>query len=166
MILVVMLMLNMVLAIIMDAYQLVRTNSGDDMSVYEHLVYIYHRLQKNNEWVPESQLLDQIEECHNTVQISDLRLIFPEMHHFQMEHLMKRCKNKVQRISRVGISKTYTAQMAAAIYLGVQDINQNLQTMVDSGWIGMGIEAGSAANREWVKEILSSVAVQQHWMDL
>jgi len=166
MILVVMLMLNMVLAIIMDVYQEVRTNSGNDMSVYEHLVYIYHKLYYANEWVPECQLLDQIEECHNTIQISDLRLIFPEMHHYQMEHLMLRCKNKVQRISRVGISKTYTAQMAAAIYLGFEDITENLQKMVDSGWMGMGIEAGSVSNREWVKEILTSVAAQQHWMDL
>merc|ERR1719210_250807 len=127
MILVVMLMLNMVLAIIMDVYQEVRTNSGNDMSVWEHLVYIYNKLYYSNEWVQETHLLDQIEECHTTIHISDLRLIFPEMHHFQMEHLMSRCKNKVQRISRVGISKTYTAQIAAAIYLGFEDITSNLQ---------------------------------------
>mmetsp|Transcript_126387 Transcript_126387/g.352189 ORF Transcript_126387/g.352189 Transcript_126387/m.352189 type:complete len:101 (+) Transcript_126387:1-303(+) len=56
--------------------------------------------------------------------------------------------------------------MIAAIHLGLEEVSENLRRMKRKGWMGKGIEVGSDENRVWVKDIFSSMAVQNHWMSL
>jgi len=164
--LIVMLIVNMVLAIIMDVYAEVRMHSGDSMTVFEHLQYIYRKFYHRHQWVPDDQLLDQVIEMPQHVTLFEVRQAFPEMHHFQLQYLQNQCRNKASRISRVGLNKNYISQIVAAILYGLEEIQLNLGRLRARGWMGKGIEVGNNEGREWVKDIFSSIAVQSHWMNL
>jgi len=164
--LVVMLMVNMVLAIIMDVYAEVRVHSGDNMTIFAHLLYIYRKLYFHKQWVPDDQLLDQVSEMPQHITLLEVRQAFPEMHHHQLAYLQTQCQNKASRISRVGLNKTYTSQIVAAILFGLEEVNCNLERLKGRGWMAKGIEVGCNESREWVKDVFSSIAVQNHWMNL
>lgn len=165
-ILVVVLMLNMVVAIIMDVYQEVRTHTGDTMTIWAHILYIYRRLVFRAKWVTDKQLVDKVSQMPQAISLLELSEVFPDMHEYQLMYLCDACMNKAQVISRVGINPTYTTQMVAAIHLSLGEVLKDLDTMRQNGWMGKGMEVSNNEDRRAVKDILTSVAVQSHWMDL
>mmetsp|Transcript_61712 Transcript_61712/g.165100 ORF Transcript_61712/g.165100 Transcript_61712/m.165100 type:complete len:132 (-) Transcript_61712:112-507(-) len=88
------------------------------------------------------------------------------MHHLQLQYLQTQCQNKATRITRVGLNSTYTSQIVAAILFAFEEIDGNLDRLMARGWMAKGIEVGNDESREWVKDVFSSMAVQNHWMML
>jgi len=163
---IVMIIMNMLLAIVMDVYAEVRMHSGDNLTIFGHLLYIYRRVVYRSQWVPDAQLMDQVQEMPQHITLLEIRQAFPEMHYFQLEFLQSQCMNKAAKISRIGVNKTYTAQIAAAILFGLEEVQGNLGRLKSRGWMAKGLEVGSDESREWVKDVFSSIAVQSHWMSL
>jgi uncharacterized coiled-coil protein SlyX len=166
MILIVLLMLNMVLAIIMDVYSDVRLQAGDSETVMENMTFLVRRIWVAREWVPSNVLLERVSEMPRAVSVEEIRAALPELCDYQLDRLLRGCFTKARAVMRIGIHDSYTAHMAAAIKLGLDEVAKDLQSLKEKGWMGKGLEAGSRVHRAFIQDILQSVAAQSHWVNL
>jgi len=164
--LVVLLLLNMVLAIIMDIYQQVRSGVGNTMTIPAHLEYIWNVFRHRRTWISYPALYSKVSNMPQTISILELRQAFPSMPDYQGAYLVKECFNKAKQIARVGVDPSVIEQMVAAIHVSLGEVQHDIKEMKRRGWLGVGFEVGNANEREVIKEILTSVATQQHWMTL
>jgi len=162
----VVLLLNMVLAIIMDVYQEVRQESGDSMTIIDDVVYLYHNARYRKQWVSERTILAALPSLPNYITKKDIKDRFPEMHQFQFDYILRNCRNKANIISRVGISSGEMAELVAAIHICLEQSLADMAVMKERGWMCKGLEVQDIGSREHVKDILTSVAVQNHWTSL
>jgi len=162
----VVLLLNMVLAIIMDVYQEVRQESGDSMTMIADAIYLYRNFWYRKQWITERKILAALNDMPNYITKNDFKEKFPEMHQYQFDYIMSNCRNKANIISRVGIKASETAELVAAIHICLEEALSDMDAMKKSGWMCKGLEVTDKADREHVKDILTSVAVQNHWMSL
>jgi hypothetical protein len=162
----VVLLLNMVLAIIMDVYQEVRQESGNSMTMLADAVYLYRKFIYRKLWISERTIISALNDLPAYVTLDDLCARFPEMHQYQLDYIMSNCVNKAKIISRVGIDPGQTAEMVAAIHISLEEVMKDLAAMKKCGWMCKGLEVENETDREHIKDILTSVAVQAHWMNL
>jgi hypothetical protein len=162
----VVLLLNMVLAIIMDVYQEVRQESGDSMTMIADAIYLYRNFWYRKQWITERKILTALNDMPNYITKNDLKEKFPEMHQYQFDYIISNCQNKANIISRVGIKSNETAELVAAIHICLEEALSDMAAMKESGWMCKGLEVQDRSDREHVKDILTSVAVQNHWMSL
>jgi len=163
---IVLLMMNMILAIIMDVYQEVRQLAGDSMTMFVHVKYIGMRILYFKKFVGDFELFARIQEMPRTITRLEFDTAFPEMSEYQREFLLSAVKNKAQAINRQGVSQTISAQIVAAIVIGLKQVQSDLKDMRAKGWLGKGMAVGSDTERIFVKDILTSVAVQTHWISM
>lgn len=167
MLVMVLIMLNIVLGIICDSYSEVQKMRGYTMTIWEHADYILKRMILNKHWVKDHDLLVQIEEMPQTILVSELRQVFPKIPQYQLDFLCRQTTNKSQVVQREGIAPMYVLQMVAAINVALDEILADLVKLERRGWLGSkGLEVKNDGDRECVKEILSGIAVQRHWMEL
>jgi hypothetical protein len=162
----VVLLLNMVLAIIMDVYQEVRQESGDSMTIIADMIYLYHNARYRKQWISERAILAALPDMPNYITKKDIKDRFPEMHQFQFEYILRNCRNKANIISRVGIGSAEMAELVAAIHICLEQSLEDMAVMKERGWMCKGLEVQEKSDREHVKDILTSVAVQNYWMSL
>ncbi|CAK0886939.1 unnamed protein product [Prorocentrum cordatum] len=162
----VVLLLNMVLAIIMDVYQEVRQESGDSMTIIADTIYLYHNARYRKQWISERAILAALPEMPNYITKKDIKDRFPDMHQFQFDYILRNCRNKANIISRVGIGSGEMAEMVGAIHICLEQALADMADMKERGWMCKGLEVQERGDREHVKDILTSVAVQNHWMGL
>jgi len=162
----VVLLLNMVLAIIMDVYQEVRQESGDSMTIIADVIYLYHNARYRKLWVTERAILAALPKMPNYITKKDIKDKFPEMHQYQFDYILRNCRNKANIISRVGISSGEMAELVAAIHICLEQALADMAVMKGRGWMCKGLEVQNRGDREHVKDILTSVAVQNHWLSL
>lgn len=164
--LIVLLMLNMVLAIIMDVYSEVRIQAGNGETVWENIIFLGRRVLLSREWVNNKTLLERVSEMPRVISTEEIKAAIPELCDYQLDRLLQGCFTKAQAVMKIGIHDSYTAHMAAAIKLGLDEVGTDLQSLKEKGWMGKGLEAGSKVQRTFIQDILQSVAVQTHWMNL
>ncbi|CAJ1372839.1 unnamed protein product [Effrenium voratum] len=164
MVLLVMVMLNMVLAIIMDVYAEVRRQQGETMSMFQHCTYLFKRAYYHKMWVPDRELWERVAEMPETIIVDDILEAYPDMPEFQLNFLCDAARNRTRVIQREGIDPTWTVQMVAAIHISLEEIMADLSKLKKRGWLGKGFEVPNDDDRNCVKEILAGVAVQSNWM--
>jgi len=166
--LIVLLMMNMVLAIIMDVYQMIRAHAGSGITFWSHILYVMYALNPINRgsWMKDKELLARVNEMPETISVDELRAAFPEMLGYQLNHMVSDCQNKTQVITRLGINQMYSAQMVAAIHLALYDVRKDLSELRSRGWIGGGLEVGKGEPVPTIHDILASTALQSHWLEL
>merc|ERR1711957_676972 len=101
-----------------------------------------------------------------TISVLELRQAFPSMPDFQGDYLTSESFNKQKKMARCGVDTGITAQLVAAIHVSLEEMINDINDMKKRGWMGMGLEIPQANDREMVKDILTSVSTQQHWMTL
>lgn len=166
MVMMVLIMLNICLAIIIDIYAEVRTRTGETMTLWGQVAYLFSRLLHFKNWVPDMELWERVSEMPRIIVIDELREAFPLMPDPQVEFLVSGASNAIRVIQREGIDATYTVQMIAAINISLEEISQDLVKLKRRGWMGTGLEVANDADRNFVKEILSGVSMRTHWMNL
>mmetsp|Transcript_31176 Transcript_31176/g.56521 ORF Transcript_31176/g.56521 Transcript_31176/m.56521 type:complete len:793 (+) Transcript_31176:68-2446(+) len=164
MVLLVMIMMNMVLAIIMDVYAEVRANQGETMTIGAHCQYLFMRAWHYKHWVPDRELWERVAEMPATIVVDELREAYPLMPDYQFQFIVANAVNAAKVIQRKGIDPTYTVQMVAAIHLSLDELLVELKKLKMRGWMGIGVEVQNDVERDCVKEILAGITVQSHWM--
>lgn len=166
MVLMVLIMLNICLSIIMDVYSDVSKQQGETMTLWGHCGYLINRAIYFKHWVPDMELWERVSEMPQCIVIDELREAFPLMPAPQVNFLVKASNNAVRIIQREGIDVTYTVQMLAAIHISLEEVANDLVKLKRRGWMGKGLEVANDADRNLVKEILSGISMQTHWMHL
>lgn len=166
MVLMVLIMLNICLAIIMDVYAEVNRQQGETMTLWGHIGYLINRAIYFKHWVPDMDIWERVSEMPRCIVIDELREAFPLMPKPQVDYLVKASGNAVRIIQREGIDVTYTVQMLAAIHISLEEVSKDLVKLKRRGWMGKGLEVANDTDRNFVKEILSGISMQTHWMNL
>jgi len=162
MLLIVLLMLNMVLAIIMDVYTEVRTAAGNSETVWENIKFVIKRLYLWRLWVSDETLLESLSTMPRALTDKEFRNAFPDMTEYQFRRLMARAAMKASASMRTGLHSQFLAHMTAAIKVGLDRALKALMKLKD--------EQKSAkvpqrrGNRVCIEDIMQSIAVQNHWM--
>mmetsp|Transcript_91430 Transcript_91430/g.167795 ORF Transcript_91430/g.167795 Transcript_91430/m.167795 type:complete len:935 (+) Transcript_91430:104-2908(+) len=164
--LVVLLMMNMVLAIIMEVYSVIRLQAGNSETIWANVVYLVRRAILAKSWVKDKVLLERVGEMPRILSQAELKRHVPELSDFQLRRIMQGCSAKAVAVMRMGVHEAMTAQMTAGIKLGLDSIQKDLEELKSKGWMGRGVEAGSLPNRVLAQDILQSAAIQTHWMNL
>jgi hypothetical protein len=166
MVLMVLIMLNICLAIIMDVYAEVNRQQGETMTLWGHCGYLVNRAIYFKHWVPDMEIWERVSEMPQCLVIDELREAFPLMPKAQVDFLVNASGNAVRIIQREGIDVTYTVQMLAAIHISLEEVSKDLVKLKRRGWMGKGLEVANDTDRNFVKEILSGISMQTHWMHL
>jgi len=133
------LMLNMVLAIIVDAYNVLRESTGSKnaepiwISCYNMLVRLYHI----RHWIPERKLrrevLDDNSPLHKGIIYSDdLLECFPQMPQVQLDGLVADCQQEMAFRAEKSLNKESLLRSAGSVLLSIGRINERVQRMTRS----------------------------------
>jgi len=170
--LVVLLMLNMVLAIIMDVYSVIRLQAGNSETVFQNIYFLGIRAYYHRKWLKDHEIIEKVSGLPRIVSEDELREAFlnedgtPGMIDYQHERLVKCCNGKAQAVMRMGVHDSYSAEMTAATKIGLDGISHDIANLKNRGWMGRGVEAGSLPERMLAQDCLQSCAMQGHWMNL
>mmetsp|Transcript_58565 Transcript_58565/g.110195 ORF Transcript_58565/g.110195 Transcript_58565/m.110195 type:complete len:783 (+) Transcript_58565:142-2490(+) len=160
--LIVLLLLNMVLAIIMDVYTEVRNAAGNSETVWENIKFIVKRIWLWRDWVSDDQLLAQLEKMPRALTDKEFRQAFPTMTPTQYRRMMNTATSKAQTSMRTGLHDSFLAHMTAAIKVGLDGASQALQKIKKEQKAIKVV--GKRSNAMCVEDIMQSIAVQNHWM--
>lgn len=160
--LIVLLLLNMVLAIIMDVYTEVRNAAGNSETVWENIKFIVKRVWLWRDWVSDDQLLSVLEQMPRALTDKEFRQAFPTMTSTQYRRMMTTATSKAQTSMRTGLHDSFLAHMTAAIKVGLDGACQALQKIKKEQKAIKVV--GKRSNAMCVEDIMQSIAVQNHWM--
>merc|ERR1712070_344075 len=127
--LIVLLMLNMVLAIIMDVYTEVRNAAGNSETVFENIKFLAKRIWLWREWISDDKLLEVLSTMPRALTGKEFREAFPGMCDVQYKRLMSTAVSKAQTAMRTGLHNTFLAHMTSAIKVGLDRASKALQSI-------------------------------------
>merc|ERR1740121_3419640 len=116
-IVVVLIMLNMVLAIMLDVYNEVRQAVDSADSVFLFLSQTVRRLWKSREWIGEGALVDLLSEMDGTTTITkaDIKEMLPEITNTQLDMLFQACKDTMKFRLKQDMDRAAFVKVAAGI---------------------------------------------------
>lgn len=160
--LIVLLLLNMVLAIIMDVYTEVRNAAGNSETVWENIKFIVRRVWLCRDWISDEVLLSNLEQMPRALTDKEFRQAFPTMTETQYRRMMNTATMKAQTSMRTGLHDSFLAHMTSAIKVGLDGACQALQKIKKEQ---KAIKVnGKRSDAMCVEDIMQSIAVQNHWM--
>lgn len=162
-VLIVLVLMNTVLAIIVDVYSVVRRDAGEVETVYENVLFYVKRVSHAKEWVPDRQLLEHVCDLPETFTVRELRKAVPELGETQLDLLVNGCHTKAAALVAGSIDSMHSTQFAAAMMLASEDTSRELSKMDEAGFLCNGVVPGDRQSRDEVVNILRGAAVQRQW---
>jgi len=165
MLLLVLLMLNMVLAIILDEYTEIRRHSGKSETVWRTMRRLMDLLWYWKVWVSSQALRDRLQGMGRLISREDLLREFPHMCRPQLEGLFQDCEAMADALSG---KLTDVAKMQMTIFLGIERISKEVASLYGPLAHAEDPQDASfevaAAGRGWLQEISERMALQNHRM--
>lgn len=167
MLLIVLLMLNMVLAIVMDVYASMRKNTGRSETVVELLLSLFQRAYHWRRWVSNQALALRLQSMHRLVSREELLEEFPGMCDEQLNCLMAACRHRIESAASQDNEMKDSMKMTMAIKLGVDKVIDELTRLSDVDTEERDAAAPgkfqvSTDGRGWLQEASEQMAVQNH----
>lgn len=130
-IIVVLLMLNMVLAIILDIYSEVLSNTDSNDTVFLFLRQIFSRLWNRKRWVRDAELDGILSQMHaqSTISEKDLKEVVPKMTKAQSHMLFDSCRNTMAWKAKGDLEKSTLLKLSASVKLSVDSINDDIHEL-------------------------------------
>jgi hypothetical protein len=170
MLLIVLLMLNMVLAIVMDVYTEMRKNAGASETVIVTLKHFIQRIFLWRRWVSNRELLGKIEAMNRLITREELLQNLPGMCDRQLNALITACRHQIDVASSQETELKDSMKMTMAIKLGIDQVNEEIAQLYESNLedaehsAGHKFEVSSDEKRGWLQETAEQMAAQNHWM--
>jgi hypothetical protein len=124
------LMINMVLAIILDVYNEVHENSSGSETIWETMYQVYNRLYYFKTWVPYTTLKAKTDESIKSqpfVEKDDIRMLFPKMPEVELTQLYKQCRQDMEFASCKNLDKSNLVKLSGAIMSTADKINGTIR---------------------------------------
>lgn len=159
-IVVVWLLLNMILAIIMDVYTEINSKAGTE-TVWQTMWTLWERVRHCRTWVNFNELLDTLDQMEDYVTREMILEQFPEMPDQQLARLLSACDSEARQSSKSSMSVLDTVQMIAAIKLGLDKVAKNVVDLAEHDEVEKE-EADMPTSA--IEDIHHSMRLQQTWM--
>lgn len=163
MLLICVLMLNMILAIMMDAYAVRREASGKSETVLQSFYQLFQRFINRKRWISNAELVLQVQEMGSTITREELYKNFPGMCDAQANSLLNACRYRTEVETAQMMKVKPTMKMAMATKLIIDKISESINELAT------GTEGGEALklnkNKDsWIFDLSSGLARQNHSM--
>lgn len=154
-------MLNLVLAIILDVYGSIRRETGKSETAWLTLWRMLLQLWYRRVWVKSATLLQALEELPAEIRREDLQEKFPSMCNEQLKVLFQECHFQVQMDDQAASQSKRCMKMALSCKLALDQVTDTVKAL-HSGTIETGGQDGPAS--DWVQKVADEVAEQNHYM--
>jgi len=159
--LIVLVMLNMVLAIIMDVYTEVRNAAGSSETVLESIVQMCRSLPEWRQRVSPNEVLQTLASLPDVMSRQELQNAFPTMAPTQFAWLVSAARGKAQLQLQSETERCFSPRVLAAMKLGLDDSHEALRRISKSRPSSGPRERRA---RVCVEDIIQSMTVQNHWV--
>jgi len=154
-------MLNLVLAIILDVYGAIRRETGNSETAWLTLWRMIIQLWYRRTWVRSGKLLEALDELPAEIRREDLQEKFPKICNEQLKILMESCHFQVSMDDREAAEGKRSMKMALSCKLALDKVSETVKALHE-GTIETGGQEGPGA--DWVKKIADEMAEQNHFM--
>eukprot|EP00928_Gymnodinium_smaydae_P007524 TRINITY_DN1269_c0_g4_i1.p1 TRINITY_DN1269_c0_g4~~TRINITY_DN1269_c0_g4_i1.p1 ORF type:complete len:774 (-),score=78.00 TRINITY_DN1269_c0_g4_i1:368-2689(-) len=163
--LLVLLMLNMVLAIIMDVYTDLRRSAGKLETVWATFGNLWQRVRNRKQWVGTALLAEHLEFMPTYITRDQFRKEFPDMPEVQLNMLVKACDQESEFGSGLGISDAM--KLAYALRLSLEKVDDDLKGLFNDATNAKQINPHeryrpAQVGRGWAQELSERTAVHNH----
>lgn len=163
MLLVVVIMLNMVLAIVMDVYRVKHQAAGNSETVFVSLFNLYTRFRHFRVWVSNGALIDGCSTMKELITRADMLKAFPGMCDEQLDVLFASVKSHTEFSSGQGIDIHDSMKMIMAVTLSMDKVNQDMRTLQEGDDNPISFHE-ECADTPWLSGLVEQLASQSHWM--
>eukprot|EP00928_Gymnodinium_smaydae_P019284 TRINITY_DN17388_c0_g2_i1.p1 TRINITY_DN17388_c0_g2~~TRINITY_DN17388_c0_g2_i1.p1 ORF type:complete len:792 (+),score=191.15 TRINITY_DN17388_c0_g2_i1:111-2486(+) len=164
--LVCMIMLNMILAIVMDIYSEVRLSSHDSETLWGTVVFqmkrMYLRIVHGKHFMSASEILGRMEEFNSVLTVQEFDQTFPDMIPMQRERILKGARDKAMTEIKMVKRSTFSSDTVAAAKLAADKVRRLIaDKRRQYKDLNIGVVRPDAM---CVEDVIQSVGVQNHWM--
>lgn len=163
-----MLMLNMVLAIVLDVYSEMRRRAGHSESLLATLQRSFDRIRYHKQWVSNHDIALALQGAPRFLTFSEMQGSIPDMCDAQSYALLAACQQQAQSDTTARMTWTESMKMMMAIHFDLDELNAGVerlhagpQAMVPPLNLKF---ASPKENRGWLQELSEKMAIQNHWM--
>lgn len=159
MILLVMIMLNMVLAIVLDVYTEIRKKSGQSEPVWVTGFHMMQRIRHFRQWVSTQEILDKVAFMPYTISRTEIHEHFPKMCDEQVEQIFAAARYH-SLASEQGNEKD-ARKLALAVKLVMDKITSTMQELDNGVCTSDSFDLGAQG---WLPGLAREMATQNHMM--
>merc|ERR1712032_1249159 len=130
-ILLVLLMLNMVLAIILDIYNDVRSASQDTELVWTTLYHYWLRFMNSRTWIQESKVEEALTHIMQKPMLTkeDFRSEFPGMPAFELNSIYSAAKKDMLWEAKKDLDKSGVLKVSGSVKIEADEVTKTIETM-------------------------------------
>ncbi|CAK0862971.1 unnamed protein product [Prorocentrum cordatum] len=132
---VILVVLNLVLAMVFDSYNEVRTSVTDKDTIWHTGLRLFYQLQSLSTWTTHQEIRGRLynwskEHKEDKVDMYKLRAICPKMPSAQLDLLFEDCQNRIKSTVERG-RKNMLSEAIASILLGTEELRRGVRMMKD-----------------------------------
>jgi hypothetical protein len=132
---VILVVLNLVLAMVFDSYNEVRTSVTDKDTIWHTGLRLFYQLQSLSTWVTHQELRGRLyhwskDTKDDKVDVHKLKQICPKIPSAQLDLLFEDCQNRIKSTVERG-RKNMLSEAIASILLGTEDLRRGVRMMKD-----------------------------------
>jgi len=154
-------MLNLVLAIILDVYGSIRRETGKSETAWLTLWRMLLQLYRHRVWVNSTQLLQALPDMPDEIKEADLLATFPNICKEQLHILMEACLFQVSMDDMAAADAQRAMKMALSCKLAIDQVTSTVKALHE-GTIETG--GDDKPGSVWVKKLADEMAEQNHLM--
>ncbi|CAE7304573.1 pkd2, partial [Symbiodinium pilosum] len=128
-----MLLINLLIAIILDTYKEVQRNQDSKEAVWNTLYQFWNRLISMRSWVNEQKIVRKCSEPYHPdlLEPDYLKEVFPSIPEYQLGLLFKDTAKQMEIQSDKDIKTEKLVKMAGSLMMSVGGVNSSLKTMME-----------------------------------
>lgn len=162
MLLLVVIMMNMVLAIVMDIYSDRRKNAGESEAVWTTLYNLWLRIYHARSWVSNRELLEKAENMERLLDRDQLITYFPTISEQQLGALIAACRYQAEQDSTQDMSTEDSMRMTMAIKLAIDQVNEDMVALQEGTF--KEYDKNIFNENGWLQDVSRQMATHNHWM--
>jgi hypothetical protein len=163
MMLIVQLMLNMVLAIVMDIYTVRRQAAGNAETVGATLWNLYTRFRHSRVWVSNKELIEKSELCERLITRESMLKMFPGMCDDQLDPFMFAVWFQTELECSQSITLDDSMKMTMAVKLAIDKVNLDMHELQNGDRSSLRSDKDKV-DQEWLNGLTDQMASHSHWM--
>lgn len=160
----VLIILNMVLAMIMDFYSEVQSKRVSQETIWQSLCWLFNRARFCRRWVRSYQLLEGVKDLPSAFTLDELQEALPTMPRQQFDWLTNWAQFKAETSLRTSKDEKFCSRMLSAMHVGLSLSHQALHNVTKRRSVPTGAEAPKRSDKDCYSDIVQSIDLQNSLM--
>lgn len=156
-----MVMLNMVLAIVLDVYTEQRKRAGKSESIWHTIKSLWVIIRHRKKWIGTTKAMQSISLMPRLISIKDLQKNFPDMPDVQVRQIAEECQTTCANLHAGPDHMKHTMRMAMALKVAMDQVSVSINEL-DLGNYKPQAPVNGLAQDHWIREVMQELHCQNH----